>query len=268
VSKASYRSQWVTRTLEQLAAQPQWDGVFIDNLMADIQGWNTSSATPNVYTRSYSAAWEAAMQGFAVYVVRALRSSGYYVMMNMNKWASGLSGSDEGTALQGWCTNLGTAIGGSGFGMFVESGWQHPNVATPRLNSSGTYYAYWLNWGRDMVAAIEAGGGDPWISLTWNTNGDTSNLRYARASAAMFWDGTMGGLSWFNQNNYDVTAAAPFSFDLGNPSAAYSVDGNGCYVREFANGWAACNPTATSRTVIVGGVGKVIPSLDGFIGVP
>lgn len=231
--------------------------------MADLQLFDS---TPVKYPTN--ASYEEAMLSFLVYVVRALVDAGFYVMPNMAKFISGDSGSDDGTLMAGWCTRVGNAVArSSGWGMYVEPALKNLASARPRLQAS-SWEDYWYSWTHDLMAAIYATGTDAWLNLCWNTAGDSAALRYSRASVAMFWDGSTSGFSWFLQGASDVMQAASFAFDLGQPVGSFSVDGNGCYTRQFQNGWAACNPTGTSRSVTVGGVAKTIPSGDGFVGVP
>jgi hypothetical protein len=75
------------------------DGVFIDNVVADVR-IETDGVLPATYPTQR--AWEAATLDFVDYVGRALKRRGYYVLVNAVKFVPGDARSDDGRLTRGF----------------------------------------------------------------------------------------------------------------------------------------------------------------------
>jgi len=270
ISKTSFLDQVVLRLVEQLQAQPDWDGVWFDNItIAAPNGWSFELVNQTNYTNAYRDAIR--------YVTAKLWSHGYIVGTNSNYFVGGDLTSDTGVGVIGWFNTMGRD--GADF-YSNQFALQNPNdSAVTKLEGTASFIFYWQAW-VTLVSITQALG--PGISGVLNgfLNGTAAgNLngrvaRYVRASAYLLWDGW--GLCWGPEHWQFAGPVTSWSgvptIDMGQPVAAYTTD-NGCYKRQFvtrtgAEMWVAVNPTQTQKTITVGVTQRVIASGDAYLGGP
>ena len=103
VGNTAYSTEWSRRVGDYLASVGVVDGVFIDDVLADILP--LSGRYPAKYPNQ--AAWLNAMASFVSAVGPALKARGFYVLVNAHKWLSGNGDSDTGVLQAQWWQRLG-----------------------------------------------------------------------------------------------------------------------------------------------------------------
>lgn len=258
IAKTSFRQKWVANVLEQLHAQTEWNGVFIDNVVI-----NTSTSVGNgwPYELPTQTAWTNAMLGFIEYVAGALRAEGYLFGCNANYWVGGDGSSDSGVGTIGWWQQLAPYVDY----LYSEYGLNKA-TDTSWVRKVGTnWYDYWDNWSTLVGVAQNAGcmgiiQANPPAGVV-----SSAQVRFIRATTLLYWNGS-GLCTGFNgaDTSSDVWQA-PLNIELGQPVAAQTVE-NGGHKRQFQNGWVAVNPTYSTVTMNVGGTNRQIASGDAYIG--
>ena len=272
VGKVSFQNQWAARTLEQLAAQPMWGGVFVDNITVFRP---LSSGWP--FELPSEAAWTAAMLAFVASALKQVRDAGYVVVCNANNFIGGDPQSDTGERMLNWWDDVAGTDGVDG--LFVEAGIQNANNRTlVRLEgTAGNVTHYWQNWVQ-LIPTAQAHGCWGMQNCRSPSDGsippESSQMRYCRAGALLHWNGI--GVCFANDSGMDSfnPVQGVNVRDLAEPvGAAGGIADNGCYKREYrssigAEMWVAINPSGSSKQITVGDTLRTIPSADAYLGGP
>jgi len=249
VGSSGYQQAFVTNVLAFLSAHPGVKGVFIDDVLRDI------SPLAGGYPAKYpsQAAWAAAMLSFVQAVGPALRSQGYYVLLNADGFTSGDSNSNDGTLTVSWWQQLGPSVDG-----LMNENYQETSDGTNTLRSSGsaTWMQNWDGWQR-LIGTAQAMGKD-FVGVTYGAPGDTSSMLYGRASFLLEWNG--GGSSFiFNPTDNTDPWNTSWTVDIGQPAAAKQQVGSG-WMRQYTGGVALVNPSPTSSQTFQLGGSYLTPS--------
>jgi len=225
VGDSGYQQAWLDNVAAELRAKG-WDGVAIDNAMADPSHYLGERTLARYPTRSD---YQAATRSFLARVGPSLVARGFLVLPNIsdadpdtwNDWIQFTSGG----ILEHW-TKWSGAAAGSGY---IDG-------------------ASWLRHARLMTDTQAQG--KVFLANTGSTSmADTRTMRYARASFLLWWNGGPSALS------FSVAAADPWSpewtTDVGVPAApAYEV--GGAWRRDYSAGTVLANPRTITVTVDLG----------------
>lgn len=260
MNKQSYRTRWLQRILQQLDAQPQWDGVFIDNVMIGqpISGSQWPFELPT------QAQWRAASLTAIRELGAALRRAGHFVAINAVYYVGGGDPlNDNGLGTIGWNEEIGAGVVDA---FMTEYAVMHSGTYVNRPEGTSNYDQFWQNWSTLCASAqgirsFSLMNAD--LSVLAN-NPDAAQIRYCRATAMLDWTGygVASSLTWGASTTPWVGVATT---SLGMPLTGKVAD-SGCWKRQFQLGWVAVNPTQTQKSIVVGGSTRVIAAVDAFIG--
>lgn len=235
VGASGYKEKYATDVLEDLRKNPVWNGVFMDNIMADITAYVPGGAYPDQYPTQ--AAGQQAYADFASYVGSQLSAAGF-----------GTMGNNNGARL-------------------VQGLWNRYTAGT-----SGGYDEFWTTFGDDNGSAnnLALYGNVGWEAqmaevdtmhqqhklgvFTAQTNGGgCADCRlYGYASYLLVADGTQA----FAEGNVDGEvgdwqASSPvYGWDLGAPSGERTQPQTNLFQRNYSKGLVLVNADgSTSRTV-------------------
>jgi hypothetical protein len=253
VGNAAYQAEWARRVSHYLASV-RADGVFIDDVIADI------STMSGVFPAKYPSqtAWENAMAAFIASVGPALKSRGFYVLVNAHKWVAGNAGSDDGSVEAQWWQRLGASVSG----LHTES-WVQDPTNTARLRALGPeWWNHWDGWQR-LVRVAQSTGAD-FFGYTEGSITNTRAMRYGKASFLLDWDGGGGGFIYLSSDRRDPWRPA-WTTDIGRPVGAKRAITGGVWMRRFQRGTIVVNPTLTAVTVTIDGIARSIGATDALI---
>lgn len=241
VGNAAYQAEWARRVGDYLASVGA-DGVYIDDVIADISTM-TGGAFPSRYPNQQ--AWENAMASFVASIGSTLRGRGLYVLVNANKFIAGNLGSNDGSLVAEWWRRLAPSVSGLMTEYFVQN-----QANSAQLRSTGTeWYNQWPGW-QGLVAVAQNAGVD-FFGLSYATSAATRELRYAKGSFLLDWDGG-GGALIIESGNSDPWSSE-WTGDIGQPSGAKYQVGVG-WRRNFSGGTVVVNPSpSASQTFALGG---------------
>ncbi len=222
VGDSGYQQAWLTNVAAELAAYG-WDGVVIDNMVAD----------PAVYLGGRQlakyptpASYQAATRGFLAAVGRALTARGFLVLPNIPPVDRSLWGEwirfTSGAVFEHW-TKWSGAPAGSGY---IDGGsWK---------------------WHADLLRATEQQGKIFLASTTSSSVGDVKTMEYARASFLLWSRGNPSAFVFnvCNQDPWSETWTVDLGQPLGPPALLYGV-----WKREYTGGIVLVNPETRSRSV-------------------
>jgi len=221
IGDPAYQQKWLDNVAAELRAQG-WDGVVIDNAMADPQ-WYLAGRTIAKYPTKDE--YRDATRSFLARVGPGLTSRGFLVLPNIsdpttslwNDWIQFTSGAN----FEHW-TKWSGAAAGSGY---IDGD-------------------YWLMHA-DMLKATQDQGKIFLANTTSTTTTDTHTMRYARASFLLWWNGGPSALA------FSVNATDPWSpewtIDIGQPAGpAYQT--NGTWRRDYTGGTVIANPSKTTSS--------------------
>ncbi len=235
VGSSGYQEAFITNALAYLSANPGLEGVFIDNVLRDIDF--LAGEYPAKYPTQ--SAWEAAMLSFVEAVGPALRSHGYYVLLNADGYTGGDGDSNDGTLTISWWQQLGPSVDG-----LMNEHFQQISDGSNAVRASGTdsWTENWDGWQR-LIGTAQAMDKD-FVGLTYGDPGDTGTMTYGKASFLQEWNG--GGSAFiFNPTDNSDPWDSSWTTDIGQPAAAKQEIGTG-WMRRYTDGIALVNPSPTS----------------------
>lgn len=238
VGSASYQQQWL-QNVASAETKYGFDGVYIDNVLAQISGFS-GGVYPTLYPSD--SAWESAMKSFMAYVGPQLQAKGFYVLTNTYK-----GGTSDGTNDVAWWKAVGPYVNG----LLSEYWIQNPNSLTQLYDTNPCCWTgHWEGWLR-LAEAAKSTGAD-FFPLLYGASTDTRIMRYGKASFLLVWDGAGGGFIFNPTDPVDPWNPA-WTTDIGTPVAARYQVGVG-WRRNYTRGTALVNPNAFSaQTFALGG---------------
>jgi len=225
IGDPAYQQAWLDNVAAELAAKG-WDGVVIDNAMADPQ-WYLGGRTLAKYpTRSD---YQAATRSFLASVGPGLKARGLLVLPNISDASPGI-----------WSDWIQYTSGGN-FEHWTK--WSGAAAGTGYIDGD-----YWQMHG-DMMRATQAQGKIFLANTTSTSTSDVRSMRFARASFLLFWNGGPSALS------FSVPSQDPWSSewtaDIGTPLAdAYQVTNSSAWRRDYTGGTTLANPSKTQAATI------------------
>jgi hypothetical protein len=229
VGDPGYQAQWARNATRLLAAHPEFDGVFVDDVNPTLRyHWDPSDVRELPSDADYQAATGRALAAIA----RRIHALGRLVYANIGAWA------DYGDQVRPWLAGLDGVMDEQwvkwtarpGHGWRDEAGWarQVSNVA-------------------DASAA-----GVTVLAVTHSSNRDAAAARYGYASALLASHGRV--LFESTADYHSEPWFADYDTDLGAPSGAMTTDAGGVRRRAFARGLVLVNPTAAPQQADLGGI--------------
>jgi hypothetical protein len=249
IGDSGFASYWKSSILAQIAAG-DYDGLFADSAGPDLLQWEAQSpaeprltgtgardtAITELGGQTYIEAWQAFMTDFNA----ALGAAGVALIPNTGSFTTSWDTTD-------YSLTAGVFVEGFADPTFAPADWQRSMNQILALA------------GKHKIVIAQNYLADPSsvdVRLYYLANyllmrGDRSYLDYFAA----------GPLEWYPE--WDVDLGAPVK--TGATVADLAV--GGAYEREFANGWAAVNPTASALTLTFpSGARLVMPQGGGAIG--
>lgn len=253
VGNPAYQADWARRVGDYLAAI-RADGVYIDDVIADINAM--SGKYPTKYPDQ--ASWENAMASFVTAVGSALRSRGFYVLVNAHKFVAGDLGSNDGSLEVQWWRRLAPSVNG----LHSEYWVQDPTNIGRLRAAGGEWWNNWDGWQR-LVGVAQAAGAD-FFAYMYGGSGDTRTMRYGKGSFLLDWDGQGGAFAFSATDGSDPWNAA-WTADLGRPTAAKQSPAPGVWTRRFERGTVVVNSTGATVSVTVDGSPRTLGPTDALI---
>jgi hypothetical protein len=180
---SGYQQEWIKNVKAWLQAHPQTHGVFIDNTLRNIYG-----LAGNRWPREYpnQAAWDDAMVRFIGAVGPALRSAGYYVMVNDNGWyEDGTGRCNNAQCTREWWPRLSPYVDAHLF-----EHWMISSRHNLRLAGTDSWEKFWYEHASILELAQSLG--DDVIVLDNVVSSEKNMMTYQRVSFLLFWDGKPG----------------------------------------------------------------------------
>ncbi len=234
VGNPSYQSAWITNVLAYLASYPGLKGVYIDEVLDDL------APITGVEAAKYPTqqAWGQAELSFINAAGTALRSHGYYVLVNADGYIPGNSASNDGSSTVAWWQQLGPYVSG-----LATEYYQQISDGTNALRSTGPAWSQaWDGW-QALIDTAQAMGKD-FIGITYGPAGDSQTLSYGRASFLMGWGGAGGAFIYQPTDGSDPTNTS-LTTNIGQPLAAKQQVGTG-WMRQYSSGVALVNTSGSS----------------------
>jgi hypothetical protein len=264
VGNSAYQQAFITNVRNKLATTPGLDGIFLDNVVADVSPtWMTSCGCfPAKYPSL--AAWQTAQVGFVAALGSALKSSGFYVLPNAQGWTKGSSNTDNGVDTQNWWIKLAPYVSG----LMNEYWMQNANNVTQLMSDgSGGFMTSWAGW-QKLVSIAQSHGVD-FFGSTQGSSTFTQGMRFGKASFLLDWDGGGGAFT------YSVSPAfvgpdpynAAWASDLGAPQGAkFAVlPSANVWRRNYTRGVVVVNPTTGAVVVAINGINYTIGPTDALM---
>ena len=217
VGSPSYQAAWLAAVQDE-AVRNGWDGVFVDNALADPQwylGGHTLARYPNAST------YAAATRSFLAAVGPALLARGLIVLPNI---------SDASPEV--WSDWIHFTSGG------LKEHWMKYAAARSWFSDWGFNYMQALLDATERQHKI-------FIALTTSTPNDVHSMRYARASFLIGWDGGGSALVYAAGKGVDPWSEE-WTSDVGRPAAARIRVGPFAYRRDYTGGTALVNTSETA----------------------
>ncbi|MGZ8694218.1 MAG: putative glycoside hydrolase [Gaiellaceae bacterium] len=217
VGSASYQAAWLA-AVQGEAMRNGWDGVFVDNALADPQwylGGHTLARYPSAST------YARATRSFLAAVGPALVAEGLVVLPNI---------SDVSPEI--WADWIHFTSGG------VKEHWM-------KYAAAGSWFADWgFNYMQALLDATEQQE-KIFIGITASTADDVHSMRYARASFLVGWDGGASALVYTAGKSVDPWSDE-WTSDVGRPAATRVKVGASAYRRDYTGGTALVNTSETA----------------------
>jgi hypothetical protein len=217
VGSASYQTSWLAAVQDE-AVRNGWDGVFVDNAMADPQ-WYLDGRTLAKYPSA--GAYAAATKSFLAAVGPSLMARGLIVLPNISDASPDV-----------WADWIHYTSGG------LKEHWM-------KYPAAGTWFADWgFNYMQQLLDATEAQG-KIFIGITSSTANDTRSMRYARASFLIGWNGGPGALVYTAGKDVDPWSDE-WTSDIGAPAASEVKVGASGHRRDYTGGTALVNTSESA----------------------
>ncbi len=255
VGSKSYQAAWLANVLK-FAKKTKADGIFIDNVLADIKSWSTSRAYPTKYPSQ--AAWSEAMFSFVRAVGPPLKANGLQVVVNADGYVSDDPRSNDGSLTAAWWRKLAPYV----TGLLVEYWMQNP-IDFPQLRVVGSeWYEQWTGW-QQLVSVAQVAGKD-FFGVTYGPPTAGAAMRFARGSFMLDWDGRGGALFYQPFSDSGPLRGDSIS-NVGRPLGKKVQLSPGVWQRRFARAIVVVNATKDQVTVRVNGERRTIDAADGLI---
>jgi hypothetical protein len=228
VAAPGYAAQWARNVTRLLAAHPEFDGVFIDDVNPTLgYHWNPA----NVRELPGDAAYQAATGRALAAVTARVHAVGRLAYANIGAWA------DYGDAVRPWLAHLDGAMDEQ----WVKWG-----------NRPGSGWRDEAGWARQVANVAEAtAAGVTVLTVTHSSNRDAAAARYGYASALL---ASQGRVLYESTADYHSDPwFADYDTDLGAPAGPMTADPSGVRRRVFARGLVLVNPTGAPRDADLGG---------------
>jgi hypothetical protein len=228
VGAPGYAAQWARNATRLLAAHPEFDGVFIDDVNPTLSyHWNSA----NVRELPGDAAYRAATGRALAAVTARIHALGRLAYANIGAWA------DYGDAVRPWLAHLDGAMDEQWvkWGNHPGSGWR---------DAAG--------WARQVANVADAtAAGLTVLAITHSSNRDAAAARYGYASALL---ASQGRLLFESTADYHSDPwFADYDTDLGAPAGPLTADPSGVRRRAFSRGLVLVNPTDAPLDIDLGG---------------
>jgi Hypothetical glycosyl hydrolase family 15 len=242
VGNSGYQQAWIANVLQFLGAHPGLDGVFIDDVLYDLEPMTGAEAAR--YPDQPD--WAAAQLSFVAAVGQALKARGYYVLVNASGYIPGEAASDDGGNTVAWWRQLGPYVNG----LMNENYQQVPDGSDAPRASGPAWTQNWDGW-QQLLETAQSMGND-FYGLDYGGASDAAAIDYGRASFLLDWNGGGGAFMYSDPNGSDVADSA-LTTDIGEPAGVKEQIGAG-WMREYTAGIALVNPDPdSSQTFDLGG---------------
>ncbi len=238
VGNPQYQRAWLRNVLAFLARHHD-DGVLIDDVLYDLEPLTETEAS--AYPTQQ--AWAAAQLSFIRAVGPALRSRGYYVLVNAAGYVPGDARSDTGANTATWWRELAPYVSGFMNEYFAET----PDGNGTLRSTGGSWSQNWDGWQR-LVRVAQSVGRD-FVGVTYGDPGDTRAMSYAKASFLLDWNGGGGAFVFDATEGRDAWNSA-WTQNIGLPLDAKRRVGSG-WLRRYSAGLVLINPSPTSTQSFV-----------------
>jgi hypothetical protein len=255
VGNRAYQQEWLRNTLAFLRTT-KVDGVFIDDVMADIRSWSGRKEFPAKYPSQ--AAWETAMASFMQAVGPTLKAKGYYVLANADGYIHHDTRSDNGSLTVNWWRRLAPSVSG----LLTEYWVQNPNDYGQLRTEGSEWFNQWTGWQR-LVSVAQRAGVD-FFGFMYGASDDQRAMRYGKASFLLDWNRD-GGAFVYTTTDGSNPYHAVWATDIGRPLRSKVQISPGVWRRAFARGVVVVNTTSQEVSVLVNGHRDTIGSADALI---
>ena len=221
ISDPGYQRRWTSNALRLLAARPEFDGVFIDDVNPTIRFQHDPADVRELPTDdAYAAATGEALAAIAPHV----RALGRLVYANLGAWAN------HGEQVRPWLRQLDGAMDEQ----WVKFG--------PRRGSG---YRDEAGWERQVANVADASAaGLHVLTVTHSSNSDAAAARYGYASALL---ASRGRVAFASVGDYHTeTWFRDYERDLGAPTGPMETQPGGVRTRAFKRGLVVVNPTSSA----------------------
>jgi hypothetical protein len=228
VAAPGYAAQWARNATRLLAAHPEFDGVFIDDVNPTLRyHWDPA----NVRELPGDAAYQAATGRALAAVTARIHALGRLAYANLGAWA------DYGDAVRPWLAHLDGAMDEQWvkWGSRPGSGWRDP-----------------AGWARQVANVADAtAAGLTVLTVTHSSNRDAAAARYGYASALL---ASQGRVLYESTADYHSDPwFGDYDTDLGAPAGPMTAEATGVRRRAFARGLVLVNPTGAPQDADLGG---------------
>ena len=212
VGSVAYQDEWL-RNVQEEATRNGWDGVFVDNAMADPQ-WYLDGRTLARYPTA--GAYAQASRSFLGRVGPALMARGLLVLPNISDASPDV-----------WADWIRFTSGG-----FKEHWMKYP--------AAGSWFG---KWGFDYIQSLlnaTQRQGKIFIGMTAGGSADVRTMRYARASFLVGWNGGPAALVYTAGRGVDPWSSE-WTTDVGTPAGPRVQVGATGFRRDYTRGVALIN---------------------------
>jgi hypothetical protein len=220
IANRGYQRRWTSNALRLLAARPEFDGLFIDDVNPTIHYHHDPADVRELPTdEAYANATRKALAEIAP----RIRASGWLVYANLGAWT------DFGDQVRPWLRYLDGAMDEQwvkfgkrrGFGYRDEAGWARQVANVADASAAGVHV----------------------MTVTHSTNADARAARYGYASALL---ASRGRVAFASVGDYHTETWFPdYEHDLGAPTGPMETQDGGVRSRAFRRGLVLVNPTGS-----------------------
>jgi len=229
VGNPAYQQAWIANVLRFLRAHPGVKGVFIDDVLYDLAA--LAGHEPSKYPTQQDSAQ--AELSFVKAAGAALRSHGYYVLVNASGYVSA-SPNNASIDEIAWWRELGLYVNG-----LMHEYYQQVSNGSNALRSTGVNWNQeWSGWQRLVHVAQSMG--DDFYGLTYGARGGTAVMTYGKASFLLDWGGRGGAFIFATPNGSDPANPA-WMTSIGLPFHHKQQVGVG-WMRQYTDGVALVDP--------------------------
>ncbi len=227
IADRGYQRRWTTNALRLLAARPEFDGLFIDDVNPTLHYHHDPADVRELPSdEAYAQATGKALAAIAP----RIRAAGRLVYANLGAWT------DYGEQVRPWLRHLDGAM---------DEQWV--KFGTRR----GAGYRDEAGWARQVANVADASeAGVHVMTVTHSANSDAAAARYGYASALL---ASRGRVAFASAGDYHTeTWFGDYERDLGTPTEPMQTHDNGLRSRAFKRGLVLVNPTARAQQVSTG----------------